>query len=83
MAHPNEVLGAGKRTRPSAAVTWTHCIETWAENIRWHSPGRGPLAGDYEGTAQIIEFPSPGFPSCRGARSVLTCAMFLPVTTTP
>src|SRR5260370_19488568 len=27
----------------------------FAENIRWHIPGRGPLAGDYEGVTQVIE----------------------------
>ena len=26
-----------------------------AEDTRYHVPGRGPLAGDYEGAAQVIE----------------------------
>jgi uncharacterized protein len=29
-----------------------HCF---AENIRWHVPGRSPLAGDYEGADQVVE----------------------------
>ena len=27
----------------------------WAEDIRWHTPGRSLLASDYEGTAQLLE----------------------------
>jgi uncharacterized protein len=27
----------------------------FAEDIRWHFPGRSPLAGDYEGVAQVLE----------------------------
>lgn len=27
-----------------------------AEDILWHVPGRGPLAGDYRGHAQVLDF---------------------------
>jgi ketosteroid isomerase-like protein len=29
--------------------------EFWAEDVRWHTPGRNPLAGDYEGTEQVTQ----------------------------
>jgi uncharacterized protein len=29
--------------------------KSWAADIRYHIPGRSPVAGDYEGTAQVLE----------------------------
>ena len=55
MAHPNEVL-AREAYAAFGRGDMDALHQNWAENIRWHSPGRGPLAGDYEGTAQILEF---------------------------
>jgi len=31
-------------------------LETLAEDILWHVPGRGPLSRDYHGHAEILEF---------------------------
>ena len=28
----------------------------FAEGLRYHVPGRSPIAGDYEGAAQVVEF---------------------------
>jgi len=28
----------------------------FAEDIRYHFPGRSPMAGDYEGVAEVLEF---------------------------
>ena len=55
MAHPNEVL-AREAYAAFGRGDMDALHQNWAENIRWHSPGRGPLAGDYQGTAQILEF---------------------------
>jgi uncharacterized protein len=56
MAHPNEdVVRAGFAAFARGdldALRHQH----FAADIRWHFPGRGPLAGDYEGVDQVIEF---------------------------
>ena len=31
-------------------------LETYAENITWHVPGRSPLSGDYTGHAEVLDF---------------------------
>jgi ketosteroid isomerase-like protein len=31
-------------------------METFAEDILWHVPGRGPLSGDYHGHAEVLAF---------------------------
>ena len=56
MAHPNEVL-----VREAFAAFGRGDLDAlrsqyWAEDIRYHVPGRGPLAGDYEGAARVLEF---------------------------
>jgi len=55
MAHPNEDVmreGIAAFTRGDLdALTEKY----FAEDIRWHFPGRSPLAGDYEGVDQVIE----------------------------
>jgi uncharacterized protein len=55
MTHPNEdtvrgAVGAFERGDLDALRN-----QYFAEDIRWHLPGRGPLAGDYEGGAQVLE----------------------------
>jgi len=53
VAHPNEVL-----VRETSAAFGRGDLDAvrqyWAEDIRWHVPGRGPLSGDYEGVAQVL-----------------------------
>jgi uncharacterized protein len=54
MAHPNEVL-----VRDGFAAFGRGDMDAlrnqyFAEDIRWHVGGRGALAGDYEGTAQVL-----------------------------
>jgi ketosteroid isomerase-like protein len=55
VAHPNEVL-----LREANAALGRGDMDAlrqyWAEDIRWHMPGRSPLAGYCEGAAQIAEF---------------------------
>ena len=55
MAHPNEDLvreGFAAFERGDMDYLQKHF---WAEDIRWHTPGRSPLAGDYEGTEQVTQ----------------------------
>jgi hypothetical protein len=53
-AHPNEEL------MRAAIAAFQHGDmdalreKYFAEDIRWHFPGRSPLAGDYEGVAQVL-----------------------------
>lgn len=56
MAHPNEDL-----VREGFAAFGRGDIDAlrdqyFAGDIRWHVPGRSPVAGDYDGVAQVIEF---------------------------
>lgn len=56
MAHPNEDL-----VRDAFAAFGRGDIDAlrdqyFADGIRWHLPGRSPLAGDYDGVAQVMEF---------------------------
>ena len=55
MAHPNEDL-----VREVFAAFGRGDIDAlrnqyFAGDIRWHVPGRSPVAGDYDGVAQVIE----------------------------
>jgi uncharacterized protein len=55
MAHPNE-----DQVREGFAAFGRGDMDAlrnqyWTEDIRWHNPGRGPLAGDYEGPEQVIQ----------------------------
>lgn len=55
MAHPSEDLvrqGFEALGRSDTEALRRHYF---AEDIRWHYPGRGPLAGDYEGVARVVE----------------------------
>lgn len=56
MAHPNEDLvregfAAFERGDMDALRK-----QYWTDDVRWHVPGRGPLAGDYEGPEQVIQY---------------------------
>jgi ketosteroid isomerase-like protein len=55
MAHPNE-----DRVREAFAAWERADVEAlrqaFTDNIRYHIPGRSPLAGDYEGTEQVLQF---------------------------
>jgi uncharacterized protein len=55
MAHPNEDL-----VREGFAAFSRGDIDAlrdryFAGHVRWHVPGRSPLAGDYDGLAQVLE----------------------------
>jgi ketosteroid isomerase-like protein len=55
MAHPNENL-----VREGIAAFQRGDLDAlqhqfFAEDIRYHVPGRSPVAGDYQGAAQVIE----------------------------
>jgi uncharacterized protein len=54
MAHPNEDL-----VRETFAASGRGDIDAlrdqyFADDMRWHFPGRSPLAGDSEGAAQVV-----------------------------
>lgn len=56
MAHPNEDL-----VREGFAAFGRGDIDAlrdqyFAGDIRWHVPGRSPVAGDYDGVAQVVGF---------------------------
>jgi uncharacterized protein len=56
MAHPNEDL-----VREGFAAFGRGDMDAlrkqfFADDIRWHVPGRNPLAGDYEGPEQVIQY---------------------------
>jgi uncharacterized protein len=54
-AHPNENL-----VREGVAAFQRGDLDAlrekyFAEDIRWHLPGRSPLAGDYERVGQVLD----------------------------
>jgi ketosteroid isomerase-like protein len=56
MAHPNEEL-----VREGFAAFGRGDVDAlqhkfFAEDVRYHVPGRSALAGDYEGVAQVLEW---------------------------
>ena len=56
MAHPNEDL-----VREGFAAFGRGDMDTlrkqfFADDVRWHVSGRSPLAGDYEGPEQVIQY---------------------------
>ena len=55
MAHPNEVLVREAYAAFGRGDMDALRSQYWAEDIRWHVPGRSLLAGDYEGVAQVLE----------------------------
>jgi ketosteroid isomerase-like protein len=55
MAHPNEdVVRAGFTAFAQGDMDARQQI--FAPDIRWHFPGRSPLAGDHNGVDRVIEF---------------------------
>ena len=56
MAHPNEVAVRGAFAAFNRGDIDALRSQYWAEDIRFHVPGRSPLAGDYKGVAQVLEF---------------------------
>ena len=55
MTHPNEDLvrdGIAAFARGDIAALQR---DFFAEDIRWHFPGRGPVAGDHQGAARVAE----------------------------
>lgn len=54
MTHPNEEL-----VREAFAAFNRGDMDAlqkcWTEDVRWHQPGRSPLAKDYEGMEQVIQ----------------------------
>ena len=54
MAHPNEDL-----VREAFAAFGRGDMDAlrkfWAEDIRYHVPGRSPISGDHEGTEQVLQ----------------------------
>ena len=83
MAHPNEV-----QVRESFAAFERGDVDAlrskfFAEDVRYHVPGKGSLRPVI--TKAWIKFSgsSGRSSSCRGATSVLSCTVFLPMTSTP
>jgi ketosteroid isomerase-like protein len=56
MPHPNEVLVREANAALGRREMDAFRNQYFAEDIRWHIPGRSPLAGDYEGVAQVLEY---------------------------
>jgi len=54
VAHPNEVL-AREVDAAFGRGDMDAVRQYWAEDIRWHIPGRSPVSGDFEGVAQVLE----------------------------
>jgi uncharacterized protein len=54
VTHPNELL-MREGFEVFSRGDMDALSQYWAEDIRWHTPGRGVLAGDYEGIAQVLE----------------------------
>ena len=53
MTHPNESLG--REANAAFGRGDLNALQSYfAEDIRWHIPGRGSLAGHHEGIAQVM-----------------------------
>ncbi len=82
MALPNEDL-AREATRPWGEETSTLCRTSISRRTSAGTvPGRGPLAGNYEGVAQVIELFGRIF-ELSGHGPVSSCTTSLPTMTTP
>ena len=55
MAHPNEDLVRGAFAAFGQGDIDALRNQYFADGIRWHIPGRSPLAGDYDGIARVME----------------------------
>jgi uncharacterized protein len=56
LAHPNEELLREGFAAFSRGDMEALRRQYFAEDIRYHFPGRSPIAGDYEGIAQVLDF---------------------------
>lgn len=54
MAHPNEVRFRGGYEAFQTGNLDALREEYFTPDIVWHSPGRGPLAGDYKGMDEVL-----------------------------
>jgi ketosteroid isomerase-like protein len=66
MAHPNEDL-----VRQGYAAFGTGDLDAlqnrfFAEDIRWHFPGRSPFGGDYAGMAEVLGWLGRSFEASEG-----------------
>ena len=55
MAHPNEDLVRELFAAFGRGDMDALRKQYWADDIRYHLPGRSPLAGDYEGPEQVLQ----------------------------
>ena len=55
MAHPNEDVLREAIAAFQRGDTGALQHQFFAEDIRYHVPGRSPIAGDYEGAAQVLD----------------------------
>src|SRR5579859_7579710 len=81
VAHPNEDL-----VREAFAAFGRGDLEAlqrqyFTEDILYHFPGRSPLAGDYQGVAQVLELLA-GPSSSPAAHSTSRCTTSSPTTST-
>ena len=70
MAHPNadlvrEQFAAFERGDMDALRN-----QYWTDDTRWHVPGRGPFAGDYEGPEQVLQVYARLFELTSGTLSI-------------
>jgi uncharacterized protein len=56
MAHPNEDLVREGFAAFGRGDMDALRDQTFADDVRWHIPGRSPLAGDYQGIDQVLQF---------------------------
>jgi ketosteroid isomerase-like protein len=56
MAHPNETLVREAFEAFGRGDLDTMQKQYWTEDIRFHVLGRGPLAGDFDGSAAVLEW---------------------------
>jgi ketosteroid isomerase-like protein len=54
VAHPNEEL-ARKGYEAFAKGDMDTLNDLFADDIKWHAPGRGPLSGDYNGKQEVFD----------------------------
>jgi len=70
MAHANEdLLRDGYAAFEQGDIN-TLTSKFFAEDIRWHYPGRSPLGGDYHGADQVARWLLLTYEACWGSISV-------------
>ena len=70
MAHPNETLVREAFEAFGRGDLDTMQKQYWTEDIRFHVLGRGPLAGDFDGSAAVLEC---AWSARRGDRGHVPC----------